>query len=107
LRIRGRRGAESIFCGRRGEPNKASLNFELVVFGAQSFSNSWSSALNPSSSKPNIRPAAEAGFPPIMQPIGPPTNGAERPASNWERGFGQRLQNSADVKCREAPNYLT
>ena len=40
----------------------------------RSTSNSRSSALNPSSSKPNIRPAAEAGFPPIMQPTGPLTN---------------------------------
>ena len=37
LRIRGRRGAEGILCGRRGQPNKASRNFELAVFGAQSF----------------------------------------------------------------------
>ena len=34
--IRGRPGAESVLCGRRGEPNKASRNFELAVFGAQS-----------------------------------------------------------------------
>jgi hypothetical protein len=37
-------------------------------------SNSRSSTLNPSSSKPNIRPAAEASFPPIIPLTGPPTN---------------------------------
>jgi hypothetical protein len=37
-------------------------------------SNSRSSTLNPSSSKPNIRPAAEASFPPIILLTGPPTN---------------------------------
>jgi len=68
----------------------------------RSTSNSRSSGLNPSSYKPNIRTATEAGFPPIM----PPT-GAERPARNRERGFGQRLKISADVKCRDSPKYLT
>jgi len=32
---------------------------------------------------------------------------AELPARNPERGFGERLKNSADVKCRDSPNYLT
>jgi hypothetical protein len=42
-----------------------------------------------------------------MPTTGPPPNGAERPAGNRERGFGQRLKNSADVKCMESSNYLT
>jgi hypothetical protein len=32
---------------------------------------------------------------------------AKRHARNRERRFGQRFQNSADVMCREASNYLT
>jgi hypothetical protein len=92
LRIRGRRGAESILCGRRGETNKASRNFELAVFGAQSLK-------------------LETEHPPCSRSQLPADHAdderAERPSGNRERGFGQRLQNSADVKCRESPNYLT
>jgi|SRR5262245_24039147 len=72
----------------------------------RSTSNSRSSALNPSISK---RTSA-------MQPKPTSRRSSRRPARrrprrapdhNRERGFGQRLQNSADVKCRESPNYLT
>src|SRR5262245_13261308 len=36
-RIRVRRGAEGVFRGLRGEPHKALRDFELAVFGAQTF----------------------------------------------------------------------
>src|SRR5215510_1009026 len=82
LRIRGRRGAESVLSGRRGEPHKAPRNFELAVFGAQSFKLQTE---HPPSRRSQL-PADHAADRPAEEP-------AERLARNRERGFGQRLQN--------------